>query len=203
MSVSAEINVVGVKDALRELNTIDKRLRRQITKDYQEIVQPVVADAKRLVPTEAPLSGFDRKWTPQGSSKPVLPFGASGTDGPARPRKDWAQSKGGRKEMGDWNKWKAGIRAYISGKRPQTFGGYTRNLAAFGIRWLGRSAILFDTSAQSSTPQGAQMVRALTSRFGTPSRVMWRAYDASDSEVQYRLRKLVEKIMASVGRDLK
>lgn len=203
MSVSAEINVVGVKDALRELNTIDKRLRRQITKDYQEIVQPIVTDAKALVPEKAPISGFDRKWTPQGSSKPVLPFGASGTDGPARPRKDWAQSKGGRKEMGDWNKWKAGIRAYISGKRPQTFGGYTRNLSAFGVRWQSRAAILFDTSAQSRTPQGAQMVQALTEKFGPPSRVMWKAYDASDTEVQYRLRKLVEKIMASVGRDLK
>ena len=203
MSVSAEINVVGVKDALRELNDVDKRLRRQITKDYQEIVQPVVSVARSLVPTEAPLSGFGRFWKPQWSRDPVLPFGINDQDGPKRPRYDWMQYRAGRTQKANWDAWQKGIRAYISGKKPQTFGGYTRNLAAFGIRWLGRSAILFDTSAQSSTPQGAQMVRALTSRFGKPSRVMWRAYDASDSEVQYRLRKLVEKIMASVGRDLK
>lgn len=202
MPATVDIRATGIKEALRELNSIDKRLRRQITKDYEQIVQPIVTDAKGLVPQKAPLSGFDRKWTPQGSSKAVLPFGASGTDGPALPRKNWAQSKSGRKEMGDWNKWQAGIRAYISGKRPQTFGGYTRNLSAFGVRWLSKSAVLFDTSSQSTTRQGAQMVSALTSKFGAPSRVMWRAYEKADSQVMYELEKLVKKVMQAVGRKI-
>lgn len=202
MPATVDIRATGIKEALRELNDIDKRLRRQITKDYEQIVQPIVSGARSLVPTKAPLSGFDRFWTPMGSRTPVLPFGLNDVDGPKRPRSDWAQSSAGRRQMGEWNKWKAGIRAYVSGKRPQTFGGYTRNLAAFGVRWLGKSAVLFDTSAQPTTRQGAQMVSALTSKFGPPSRVMWRAYEKADSQVMYELEKLVKKVMQAVGRKI-
>ena len=200
MAATVDIRATGIKEALRELNDIDKRLRRQITKDYEEIVQPIVSGARALVPNKAPLSGFDRFWKPLGSRNAVLPFGINDKDGPKRPRYDWAQSSAGRKQMGDWNRWQAGIRAYVSGKKPQTFGGYTRNLAAFGVRWLGKSAVLFDTSAQATTRQGAQMVSALNSRFGQPSRVMWRAYEKADSQVQYELQKLVNKVMVAVGR---
>ena len=33
--VSARVEVVGLKDALKTLNKIDKSLRREITKDYK------------------------------------------------------------------------------------------------------------------------------------------------------------------------
>ena len=46
------------------------------------------------------------------------------------------------------------------------------------------------------------MVAALNSKYGTPSRVMWRAYERSDSQVQYELRKLVNKVMVAVGRKI-
>lgn len=202
MSVEASINMTGVKEALRELNDIDKRARRQITKDYQEIVSPITTYAKSHVPAEAPLSGFNRTWIPNGSTSPVLPFSPSEGRTPRKPTQREMNYKGGRAQYREWAKWKAGINAYISGKRPQTFGGYTRNLAAFGVRWLGNTAVLFDTSAQAKTAQGARMVSALNSRFGQPSRVMWRAYEASDREVQWRLRQLVERIMRETNRKI-
>jgi hypothetical protein len=35
MAVEANIEVAGIKDALKTLNRIDKSLRREITKDYK------------------------------------------------------------------------------------------------------------------------------------------------------------------------
>ena len=61
-TVTSNIEVVGLKEALKTLNKIDKSLRREITKDYKKIVQPVIDDAKNLVPTKAPLSGMARAY---------------------------------------------------------------------------------------------------------------------------------------------
>ena len=48
--VSAKIEVVGLKEALKTLNKIDKSLRREITKDYKKIVQPVIDGRRRRHP---------------------------------------------------------------------------------------------------------------------------------------------------------
>lgn len=202
MPVDNQIEVAGIKEALRELNDIDKKLRRQITKDYQEIVKPVVMDAQALVPPAAPLSGFERSWTPAGSTMAVLPFGG-GASTPREPRGgglNWQQTRGGRRRQANWLKWKAGIRGYVSGKQPRTFNNYTKNLATFGIRWQGPTAVLFDTSGKAKTPQGAQMVAALQARYGRPSRVMWRAYQTAGAELQGEMRDLVNEIMEAVDR---
>ena len=200
MPVEANITTAGIKDALRVLNDIDKRARRQITQDYKVIVQPLVEDAQRLVPKEAPLSGMDRNWAPAGRGA-VLPFGAGGGRAPRVPR-NWQQTAQGRRQMGKWLQWQAGIKGYVSGKRPVSVGGYTRNLAAFGVKWQGPAAVLFDTSGQSSTPQGAIMVAQLTRRFGSPSRVMWRAYQSSSMDIQDELNQLIREIMRRASQEI-
>ena len=62
MTTDIDIEVVGLKDALKILNSMDKSLRREITKDFKSIMDPVVKDAIQLVPTDAPLSGMSRVW---------------------------------------------------------------------------------------------------------------------------------------------
>ena len=204
MPVDSKIEVAGVKDALAELNKTQKKLRRAITVEYKEIMQPSVTRARNLVPREAPLSGMNRSWTPNGASQPVLPFGAGGTPrAPRRPAARELNAPGGRRQYGKWLQWQSGLNAYISGKRPRTIGNYTRNLAAFGVKWQGPAAVLFDTSGQASTPQGQQMIAALTAKFGPPSRVMWRAYEQTDRLVQDELKELVAKIMRSVNQDIR
>lgn len=199
MPVDNRIEVAGIKDALRELNQIDKRLRRQITGDFQEIVRPVVQDAQSLVPTTAPLSGMERNWSPRdGQGDLVLPYTGAGRRPKLPPR--WAQSKEGRRQHSKWLRWKYGIRGYVSGKKPMEFNGYIRNLATFGVRFQGAASVLFDTASKSKTPQGARLVSALNSRYGRPSRVMWRAYESSEDQVQRNMVKLVNKIMESVDR---
>ncbi len=62
----ATIKVYGVKAALKELNKINPRLRRQYTKRYKDIVKPVLKQAKAAFPKSPPLSGMARPHTRLG-----------------------------------------------------------------------------------------------------------------------------------------
>ena len=112
----------GLKDALAELNSIDKKLRRQITKDFKTIVQPVVGKAESMLPTGAPLSGMARSWK-----------GKSGAD------------------IMSWNdaRVRKNIKAFTSGKKVREApSGFKQNLAVFGIKWAGPQATIFDMAAK-------------------------------------------------------
>jgi len=61
MVASSTVTVVGVKDAMRQLQKIEPDLAKQIKKDFKEIVKPVVGDAGSQV-VNLPLSGFRRNW---------------------------------------------------------------------------------------------------------------------------------------------
>lgn len=186
MSVRVEtIQVKGIKEALAEINSIDKKLRRSFTVEYRTIVAPLVSEAITLVPVRPPMSGFKRNWTPRS----------------------WDTSHRVANRQGQIMPWttsyRPAIKPFLSGKKPRTVGGTTRSLAAFGVRWQDRRAVLFDMSGQANTPQGEQMVKTLGERYGAPSRVMWKAYEQSGPDIQYEIRQLVEKIMRAVGREIK
>jgi len=177
MTVEASIEVVGIKEALAHLNTIDKSLRRQITKDFKELAYPVLMSAKEDVPGKAPMSGWDRSYTPrQGKSREnILP--GQGTEAKK-------------------------ITSFVSGKKPKSIGGRTRSLAAFGVKWMSRDAVMFDSTGQSHTEQGAQMLSVLNQRFGPPSRVMWRAYAQAAPQVQDKMLELVQHVMRQTTRQI-
>lgn len=116
------IEVVGLKEALKELNTMDKKLRREITRDFKKIVQPVLGKAESMLPNNAPLSGMSRSW-----------IGKSGAD------------------IMSWNdaRVRKNIKAFTSGKKVRDApGGFKQNLGVFGIRWLGPQATTLDMLAK-------------------------------------------------------
>lgn len=59
MSLSASVEVVGLKDALKELNKTDKALRLEIGRDIKKAAQPILEAIRELSPESAPLSGMD------------------------------------------------------------------------------------------------------------------------------------------------
>jgi hypothetical protein len=69
MGVSATIEVTGVKEALAYLNGVDKTYRREITRQYAAIVEPIVKDAQSHLPTSAPMSGWKRGYSVGGQAK--------------------------------------------------------------------------------------------------------------------------------------
>ena len=120
--VSARIEVVGLKDALKTLNKIDKSLRREITKDYKKIVQPVIDDANKLVPSSVPLSGMARNWK-TASGFQMLP---------------WIPG------------YKQKIAAKINTRNIKEYAGRLTNVGTFGIQWKGATGSMFDTSMAGS-----------------------------------------------------
>ena len=118
------IEVLGLKEALKELNTMDNKLRRQITKDFKQIVQPVIKQAETMLPSGAPLSGMARSWT-----------GKSGAD-----IMSWLDDR-----------VKKNLKAFTSGKKVRDApGGFRQNLGVFGIRWGGPQATIFDMAANGT-----------------------------------------------------
>jgi hypothetical protein len=72
VAVSTDIQVVGIKDALRELNKMDKTARRDLTKRYREVVQPVVDEISSKFPKGPPLSGFKRGWDVEDAIRAIV-----------------------------------------------------------------------------------------------------------------------------------
>jgi hypothetical protein len=173
MTASANIKLVGVKDDLRTIQKLDKSLRREITKEYKKIVEEPVAAIKGSLPTSAPLSGWERKWTTR-SGYLMLPWDVS-----LAPR---------------------GIKPFVSGKQPREFRGVVKNLAVFGIKWTAAQATLFDMSRNANTPQGEWMVRGLNNRFGKASRVMWPGYERYADRVEKEVRVLVDGVAKAADR---
>ena len=117
--IETRIEVYGLKEALKELNKIDKSLRREITKDYKRITSGLVSDIESAIPLNYPLSGWQRRWNLRGSYE-VFPW-------PTEHK----------------------VKAYINTKPPKEFRQNTVNLTTFAIKWLGAAASFFDFSTSN------------------------------------------------------
>lgn len=124
MASDFSIEVVGLKEALKELNDIDKKLRRQVTKDFKKIMEPVIQESYARLPTEPPLRGMKYSWK-----------GQSG------------------KELMNWQPMmvRKNLKAFTSGKKVRDTGlGFKQNLAVFGIRWGGPQGTIFDMASNGN-----------------------------------------------------
>lgn len=176
-AVETKLEMVGVKEALRALNSIDKKARRQVTKDYAQIVSSVVQEAKANTPEEPPLSGMKYKWNARKVS-PIFP---------------WNNAKSDR-----------AIKPFVSGKRPRQYGVYVSDLATFGIKWTSPDALTMEFSGKGPVPteRGKRMVAALTERYGTPGRVLWKAYEHHADTVLAETEKLIKRVMIQVQKEI-
>lgn len=176
MAVESRIEAVGLKDALRELNQLDKRARRQVTKDFKEVAAPAVKAGTRLIPTHDQIpSGFFRKWHVR---KGVLLFPYNTTGKPLK------------------------MDSRLSGKRPKESFYGTTNLATFSIVLQGASSVVADLTGvgKNLSEKGRSMAAALDKKTGrTPSRITWRAYDENAAEIEANLQKLIDRVMRDVN----
>jgi hypothetical protein len=176
MSVSVQpIRVVGLQHAMAELAAVDKRALKGFRDEYKQIVRPMMQTAKQLVPTQPPMSGWARSWTPRSSN-------------------DYRIYE--RSNLLSWSANSANsIKPFINRRRDS---------AAFGIRWTSKQALLFDMSGKGAakTEEGRRMQNVLSDRFGAPSRTMWKAYEQADSQIQRDMVNLINKIMKATGRNI-
>ena len=176
--IYAEVKIVGLKEAVKQLNSIDKAARRKLTKDYKQIVEPVLTEAKQRIPLGAPISGWDRSWTTK-SGRQLLPWDSAVAD-------DYLKAK-------------------VSGKKPREYNGMMSNLAVFSVAWAGAINTIYDLAGRTSrgsTRAGANMIRGIEARKGKASRVLWPAYLANQEEVSKRIQDLIDDLMRQVSREI-
>lgn len=175
---SASLEVLGVKEALRELNKIDKVARRQVTKDYAQIVSVVIQQARQATPESPPLSGMQYAWKARRVSS-IFPWNNATSD--------------------------RAIKPFVSGKRPRQYGAFTSDLTTFGIKWTAADALTVEMAGKGPVPteKGRQMVQALNARYGTPGRFLWKAYEQHERTVVENVEKLMKDVMRQVQERLK
>lgn len=197
MPVDLEVGVVGLKDALKTLNKTAPALRREITKDYKKIVQPLIDSAQRAIPTIGPVSGMDRSGWKYASGYEVLP--PSG-----------------------WNGTKAvkSLQAKISTRRVKEFRGNLENVGTFRMVWKGFANTVFDMAGRQSagtvgnpsrvgshgkrvgTVGGPLLIAMLRGRYGTASRTVWPSYERNKSELDIGMQELVDRVMREAQNEL-
>ena len=164
MAADFGIEFTGLKVALGELNQMDKKLRRQITKDFKQIVQPVVGKAESMLPSGAPLSGMARSW----------------------------KSKSGADIM-SWQdaRVKRNIKAFTNAKKVrESPTGNLQNVGVFGIRWSGPQATIFDMArkgqmAENLTAKYGQPSRVIYRAYESAS-------DDVERQVQQLVNRVME-----------
>jgi hypothetical protein len=60
-----DIQVIGVKDVIKELRSLDPELRKQFNKDAKKVAEPVIKKAQGSYPDKY-LSGMARLWSQRG-----------------------------------------------------------------------------------------------------------------------------------------
>ena len=121
MTVDAKIEVVGLKDALREINKINPSFRREITKEFKNIADPVVKQAQGVDIERLALSGFKYSWMTR-SGYQMFPLN------PQRLTKF--------------------VVTGTSGKKPKEFRGKMQNASVFFIRWKSPQATLLEMAVK-------------------------------------------------------
>ena len=164
--IEARIEVFGLGQARKDLNKIDKVLRRDITKDYKRVTAGLVSDIQSAIPLNYPLSGWQRQWNLRGQYE-VFPWPTNHS-----------------------------VKAYINTKAPKEVFGGKVNLSTFAVKWLGAAASFFDFSESN------RMGAALTAKYGAPSRVVWKQYEANKSELEVEMARIVDRVGEALSRDL-
>ena len=165
--LDTKVEIYGLKNALKELNKVDKVLRREITKDYKRVTFSLIQDAESAIPLGLPLSGWARRWTPTKGSYQILP---------------WPESHS--------------IKASINTKNIKEYAGQKVNLSTFVVKWTGGAASVFDFA--DSGAMGA----ALSSKYGAPSRVMWKAYESNKTALDREMEIIVQKVATKMSMNL-
>lgn len=172
MPVGVSTEVVGLKDALRDLRQVDDRLANRLKKDARQVLAPVVTEAKRNIPVTA-LSGMAGNWTSKKSGAKLFPWDGST----------------GRKY----------VKAKTSTKRPYEHAGTVRDLAVFYVSWSGGVNMIFDMAGRRNA---STLADNLTGKFGPPSRIMWPAFEKHQADVEAGIGKVVDEIVDETNKQL-
>ena len=184
------IQVTGVKESLKLLNRLAPDLRRQITKDYKTITQPMVNAARSATPADPPLTGMNRKWRKVTGGV-------------------WNNANVDRKITVKIDTRRARKRNAIQGAQYETLSAFLfQSNEVYGIIFdmAGRNQAT-DRGFQNRTYHGQEyrytwnntMIKNLNAKWGMASRYMWPTAEKYQPEMEDAIRDLTARIEADIS----
>ena len=134
------IKVFGLKEALKEINSVNPKLRREITTTYKQIMAATVKDMQNHIPYNAPMSGFSRAWNKNGVD--LLPWDGSIARNMVKVKIDTRRAR----------------------NRNIQYGAVYETLAVFKISWVGTMNTIIDLAGKVLNERYGKSMR-----FGWPA----------------------------------
>jgi hypothetical protein len=175
------VQVFGIKEDLKTLNKLAPDLRRQITKDYRELMQPTISDARNNLPAgvgSTVMRGFGRKW------RHIFP---------------WDKAVANRSITVKIDTRRARQRNMDKGAQYET-------LSAFIIQQKNPAGIVFDIAGRGGRSSSSQKRKGITydwnntlienmeKTFGKASRTMWPAVEKNTDNIEAAIRNITEEV---------
>jgi hypothetical protein len=174
-----DITVTGLDQLKKELSVLAPDLKNQLTKVFRNSAKKVRDDARGKVPSDPPLSHWRTVKTVNGSVRNGVGF----------PHYDAAQIRAGIE-------YKAGVTAPgFQAKHSQKFFGYrVYNASAAGN--------ILEVSKHAQSKSGPSFIAGLMAKIGTTGRLIYKAFDDNEAEINQATSREVDRIMAEYDRRL-
>ena len=178
VDITASMEIQGLKESLKIVNTVDKKLRLEIGRDIKRIGEKtVVAAIMQILPPGAPMSGMEH-----------------------RKRTGWYNSKNKGVRVRTNTR---GAR-----RRNITQGAKYETLAVITVQTTGAALAMMDMAGKrSSAGEGPRarpnFVPLLNERLGrSPSRFMWAGGKDSIPDFQRELKPVIDRVIYRANQEL-
>jgi hypothetical protein len=171
MTTVQMLEVSGLKEALKTINSLDKKVRRQLTKDFENAAEPMLQAMKSAIPSAPPLSGFANK-----------------------SRTAWKKNETKNIKL-KLDTRRARNRNLAQGAQYESLGTVKIRTMSPALAILDMAG-----KRGSSSARGEALVNGLNSRFGNASRFMWPAAESKWQEVEMNLVPVIAKVQAEMTR---
>ena len=175
------IQVYGIKEDLKTLNKLAPDLRRDITKSYRALMQPIISDARNNLPAgigQTVMRGFGRKW------RHIFPWDKAIANRSITVKIDTRRAR----------------------KRNLDKGAQYETLSAFLVQQKNPAGIVFDIAGRGGRSSSTQKRKGITydwnntlienmeKTFGKASRSMYPAVEKNSDNIEAAIKTITEEV---------
>jgi hypothetical protein len=195
MPARASVQVLGIKEALKELNDFDKQYRRQVTKDIQGAGEQIISEARSMVAhfdnskgNGAPLSGMVRGNLIKGRETSWR------TDAVQKGFKVKVGVRASKERYVNFNRTTDGV---ITHQEQVVFGSKPYQLMV--IQQANAAGAIYDHAGRNTT---SMFVTNLNAEVGPQPRAIDKAVENNRGAVEQKVLEIVDAVSAKLNRKL-
>lgn len=195
MPARASVQVLGIKEALKELNDFDKHYRRQVTKDIQGAGEQIISEARSMVAhfdnskgNGAPLSGMVRGNLIKGRETSWR------TDAVQKGFKVKVGVRASKERYVNFNRTTDGV---ITHQEQVVFGSKPYQLMV--IQQANAAGAIYDHAGRNTS---SMFVSNLNAEVGPQPRAIDKAVENNRSAVEQKVLEIVDAVSARINRKL-